>query len=194
MPGPTKWPNGAKCAVVLTFDLDFEAMHLNWDPENAKRPVLLSMGLYGAKRAVPEILALLGDYGIPGTVFIPGWVVEHHPETVTAIAKGGHEIGAHGYLHEYIGSFPPEEEELILSKSIDIIRQATGKPPAGYRSPAWEFSPNTLRLLDRYGFTYSSNFMDDIYPYFHRREDGSPFLVELPVYWDMDGAPFFRIP
>jgi peptidoglycan/xylan/chitin deacetylase (PgdA/CDA1 family) len=57
----------------------------------------------------------------------------------------------------------------------------------GYRSPAWDFSANTEDLLERHGFVYSSNFMDDLRPY--RREASR--LVELPIQWTLDDAAHF---
>jgi len=125
------------------------------------------------------------------TFFIPGWVIENHPDAVYPIVCTGHEIGAHGYLHERPDTLSLEEEDAILDKSVAIIRELTGRSPAGFRAPAWEFSPNTLELLGKHSFLYSSNMMDSIYPYFHRRQDGSPTLVELPVHWELDDAPFF---
>ena len=52
---PVTWPNGAKCAVLLTFDFDAEEVWIGEDPANADRPGVLSQGTYGAKVAVPLI-------------------------------------------------------------------------------------------------------------------------------------------
>ena len=54
-----KWPNGAKVAVMLTFDFDAETLWMARDPENARRPGILSQGNYGAKVGVPKILETL---------------------------------------------------------------------------------------------------------------------------------------
>jgi peptidoglycan/xylan/chitin deacetylase (PgdA/CDA1 family) len=188
---PVQWPDNARCAVMLSFDLDAETLMLYRDPANAAKPVLLSMARYGPKSAVPEIVGLLGRFGLKATFFIPGWVIEHYPEAVGLIVRGGHEVGAHGYLHERPDTLSRDDEDAILGRSVAIIRDATGRPPTGFRSPAWEFSPSTLELLEKHGFVYSSNMMDSIYPYYHRRPDGTPSLVELPVHWELDDAPFF---
>ena len=76
----------------------------------------------------------------------------------------------------------------MLDRSIEVIRRSTGSPPAGYRAPSWAFSDVTLGLVVDTGFTYSSNFMDADQPYIH---DDSAGLVELPVSWLLDDAPFF---
>ncbi len=179
--------------VLLTFDLDAESAILATDPENINRPVTLSRGQYGPKRGVPRLLALLRREQIPATFFIPGWVVEHYPDAVQAILADGHELAHHGYHHIPPARQTAEEEEQGLVAGIEAIRRASGQPPVGYRSPSWEFSSVTLPLLERYGFRYSSNCMDDDRPYVHRRDGRSTGLVELPVQWLLDDFPFFGI-
>ena len=51
------WPDGARCAASFTFDFDAEEVWIGEDPENAHRPGVLSQGTYGAKVAVPALLA-----------------------------------------------------------------------------------------------------------------------------------------
>ena len=77
-----KWPNGVRCAVMLTFDFYAETLWTSRDPGNARRPGVLSQGRYGAKVGVPKILDTLRDEGIKGTFFVPGWTVEHHTDRV----------------------------------------------------------------------------------------------------------------
>lgn len=189
-----EWPNGAPCAAVLSFDEDAESGTLWRDPANANRKVLLSVGQYGPRRGTPEILRLLDEKGLPATFFIPGWTIERYPATVEAVLKAGHEIAAHGYLHERTDTLAPDEEEGILARSVEIVERTTGRRPRGYRSPAWELTEASVPLLRKYGFLYSSNMMDDFHPYLHPAADGEPALVELPVQWLLDDAPFFAWP
>lgn len=185
------WPRDKRCAVTLTFDFDAETVWLSRDPANKNRPVTLSQGKYGAKIAVPRILRLLRKYKVPATFFTPGWVIENHRSVVEEILSNGHEIAHHGYLHEWPDTLSLDDEKKILDKGIEIIRDLTGQKPKGYRSPAWEFSVNTLRLLVERGFLYSSNMMDDEIPYLHTVDDKPTDLVELPVQWLLDDAPNF---
>ncbi|HXH09606.1 MAG TPA: polysaccharide deacetylase [Alphaproteobacteria bacterium] len=188
----TVWPNGARCAVVLSFDLDAETSWIFRDPANARRPVVISGGRFGPKFGVPGIIELLTDYGLPCSFFIPSVSAERYPEAVEQIVKAGYEIGAHGHMHERVDTLPPDQEEEILAKSLDILAKATGRKPVGYRSPSWELSPISLALLEKYGFVYSSNFMDDYFPYMHPPQGAGEPLVELPVSWLLDDAPFFQ--
>jgi hypothetical protein len=58
--------------------------------------------------------------------------------------------------------------------------------PCGYPFPAWELTPNTLSFWAAVGFLYSSKLMDDFIPYIHPQG-----IVELPVQWVIDEAPYF---
>ena len=134
---------------------------------------------------MPLILELLERHGLRQTFFVPGRVGERHPQRVREIVAAGHEIGHHGYTHTSPAKLSPEQEEAELVKGLEVLR-GLGAEPTGYRSPSWQFSPVTTDLLARHGFTYSTNFMDDIRPY---RHPGG--LVELPVQWILDDAAHF---
>ncbi len=184
---PGRWPNGARCAVVLSFDVDAETLWLIADPANAHKPGLLSMGHYGPTVGVPLILDLLARHDLRASFFVPGWTVEHYPEMMREIVAAGHEIGHHGWIHETPTSLTKDEERDVLERGLRAIEQIAGVHPVGYRSPSWEFSTNTLDLLSAYGFQYSSNLMDTFLPYRHPDTE----VMELPVQWILDDAPFF---
>ncbi len=189
-PPEIRWPNGARCAVMLSFDFDAETLWLARDPMNAKRPGVLSAGLYGARVGVPKILELLKDFELKASFYVPGWTAERHTARCEAILAGGHEIGHHGYLHEWIQPDDREGEIEALDKGLEALKRTLGVVPVGYRSPAGETSPAMIQLLHERGFLYDSSFMDSLTPYRHRLEDGSPGPIELPWHWRTDDAPF----
>jgi len=186
---PGVWPGGARCAVMLTFDFDAESLWLSRDPAVAERPGILSQGGYGANVGVPRILDLLAAQGVRATFFIPGWVAERHPDQARAIRDAGHEIGHHGYLHERASPADPEGERRAFARGLEALQQVLGVRPLGYRSPGWDLTPITLELVRGAGMLYSSNLMDHAWPYLHRHPEGD--VVELPVQWLLDDAPFF---
>jgi peptidoglycan/xylan/chitin deacetylase (PgdA/CDA1 family) len=181
----TRWPDGARAALALTFDFDAEEVWIADDPANATRPGVLSQGVYGAKVAVPLILDLLARHEVAATFFVPGRVAEHYPTRVKEIVAAGHELAHHGYTHTAPTKLSREEEEEELRRGRKVL-EGFCVEIAGYRSPAWEFSASTLDLLAAHGFRYSSNLMDDIRPYTH-----PVGLVELPVQWLLDDAAHF---
>lgn len=186
-----KWPDDSKVAVMLTFDFDAETLWISRDKNNIHKPGTLSQGIFGAKVGIPSILRLLREEQIRSTFFIPGWVAEKYQSLVKLIVEDGHEIGHHGYLHEWVDPRNQKEETEVFMKGLHSLEKITGKKPVGYRSPAWETSENTINLLVENNFLYSSNFMDDIKPYFIQKNNENTGVVELPVNWMLDDAPFF---
>ena len=187
----SQWPDSIRATVVLSFDLDAESLWIARDPKNLERPVTLSQGEYGPRQGVPRILKLLKKYDLRATFFVTGWALERYPETIQEILACGHEIGHHGYHHEWPDTLTLEEEREILHKGIALIRDFDPAGPSGYRSPAWEFSPHTLSLLIDHGFLYSSNMMNSDLQYRHRIDGRETGLIEIPVSWTLDDAPYF---
>lgn len=178
--------------VMLTFDLDAETMWTARDPANAERPIILSQGAYGWKTGLPRILLLLERNNIKATFFVPGLVMEQRPEAVDAILNGGHEIAHHSWSHTWIVNLTEAQEREEMERGFEIIKRMCGYAPAGYRSPAGEFSPQTMSLLQEYGFSYSSNYFDTDSPYLHVVNGKQTDLVEFPFAWVLDDAPFFQ--
>ena len=186
-PRPPRWPGEARAACAFTFDLDAETL---WIARGIHEPVTLSQGRFGPVEALPRILRLLRAAEMWASFFIPAWVAQHYPDAVKAIAAEGHEIGCHGDEHERVSELPLDRELEILVKSLEVLTPLAGVRPVGYRAPSWQLSAETLGLLVRNGFEYSSNMMDRLAPYLHPAVEGRA-LVELPVSWVLDDAPFF---
>ena len=184
------WPNGAQCAVMFTFDFDAETLWISRDPSNWKRPGTLSQGTYGGKVGVPKILEVLRDYGLKATFFVPGWTAEKYASRVEAMLRDGHEVGHHGYLHEWIDPDFPDREREAMAKGLAALKASVGVKPSGYRSPAGETSENIVALLAEYKFVYDSSLQDDIRPYQLRLSSGAPGPMELPWHWSLDDAPY----
>ena len=186
---PAKWPNGARVAVLLSFDVDNETIALRFGEPNAGA---LSMGQYGSRQGLRRVVQLVDKHRIPASFFIPSVSLQIAPEMATIIkASGRHEFGVHGWIHELNTTLPDSAERALLTKAIAELTRLTGTKPTGYRAPSWNFSPNTLSILRDLGFRYESSLMADERPY-ELLQDGAPTgLVELPVEWIMDDAPLF---
>lgn len=177
--------------VMIGFDLDGETLWTSRDQTNSARPVTLSQGRYGPEVAVPRILDFLDRLQIEVTFFVPGMVIERYPDLVREISDRGHEVAHHGHSHRWPDSMSRDEEREDFELALEQFDRVLGKRPVGYRSPAWEFSPWTFDLLLENGMRYSSNFMDRDRPYKHVVNGRKTDLVELPVSWLLDDAPFF---
>jgi peptidoglycan-N-acetylglucosamine deacetylase len=114
-------------------------------------PSAISRGEFGAV-ATERLLQMLARWEIRSTWFIPGHTIDTYPDLVRRIADAGHEIGHHNYCHEnpISLSLELEEETRVLDRGTDAIRRITGKPPEGFRSPAWDL--NRVFLTARTAF------------------------------------------
>ena len=187
---PAKWPDGARVAVLFSFDADNETVSLRFgDPTVGA----LSQNQYGARVGLGRILDLLDKNQIPATFFIPSVSLALSPEMWPMIRKSGrHEIGVHGWIHEMNSTLPDSAERALLKKAIAELKQMTGENPVGYRAPSWNFSPNTLSILRDLGFRYESSLMADDRPYELLQSGQRTGMVELPVEWILDDAPLFN--
>jgi peptidoglycan/xylan/chitin deacetylase (PgdA/CDA1 family) len=185
-----RWKNGARCAVMLSFDVDGESLWLARDPALEHRPLHMSMGAYGPRTGMPRILRLMDRYDLKVGFFVPGWIIERYPDMAQDIVRRGHEIAHHGYLHEkpfFLSG--PEEEEALLVKALDVFKRVLGVVPRGSRTPSCDPSRHTMELLRKHGLVYHSNLMDQDLPYRHKTAHGE--LIELPTSWVNDDWIYF---
>jgi peptidoglycan-N-acetylglucosamine deacetylase len=186
---PKVWPNGARVAVLLSFDVDNETVAIRFGEPTVGS---LSQTEYGARAGLPRIVNLLDAHKIPATFFIPSVSLAITPSMAGVIKKSGrHEFGIHGWIHEMNSTLPDSIERRLLKRAMTELTQLTGTKPTGYRAPSWNFSPNTLSILRDMGFRYESSLMSDDRPY-ELMQNGKPTgMVEIPVEWILDDAPLF---
>ena len=125
---PKAWPNGARVAVCLSFDVDNELL---W--RRTPLPVPLSQGEYGATTALPRLLDLLDRHSIPASFYIPAMSAALHPQMIQDILqRKRHEIGVHGWMHENLPAVAdPAKEEQLLTQSIDYLTHQEALKAAG---------------------------------------------------------------
>ena len=188
---PAAWPNGARVAVMISFDVDNDTTTL---VRNAEPSIgALSQGEYGARVGLQRVVDLMDRHEIPASFFIPAVSLVLRPEMVDVIrASGRHEFGVHGWIHELNSALDPDTERELVARATDYLEAATGRRPVGYRAPSWDFSPNTLDIIKGLGFLYDSSLMADDRPY-ELLQHGEPTgIVELPVEWILDDAPLMN--
>jgi hypothetical protein len=131
---PVPWPNGAKVAVAITFDMDADSLvHVGHPRDSITRVSTISMLRYGPEVAVPRILEGYRRYGLKQTFFVPAWCIEHYPDAVEAMVRDDHEVGFHGYIHEAPNA-PVTRRGALLDAPLDrpdrgAYRQASARQP-----------------------------------------------------------------
>ncbi len=186
---PIPWPNGAKCACAITFDMDADSLiHIARPKDSYDRLYPITMGKYGPTVAVPRILETYKKFGLKQSFFIPGWCLEQYQETVDLILKDGHEIGHHGWIHEDPIVTKGNQRHWV-EKALDSYGRIVGGKPRGYRAPVYNVTQEVIDLLIEHDFKYDSSLMADDIPY--RMKTAAGELYEMPVHWGTDDWPPF---
>jgi peptidoglycan/xylan/chitin deacetylase (PgdA/CDA1 family) len=186
---PRSWPNGARVAVGLSFDLDNETGTLR---DSGTSPALFSQGEYGSRAGLPRVLALLQRHEIAASFFVPAVSAMLHEASMKAIMQPGHhEVGLHGWIHERNSQLDGPTERDLLTRAANALEMATGKRPVGMRTPSWDYSPSTIQIARELGLLYDSSLMADDRPYEIVAAGRPTGIVELPVEWILDDFPYF---
>src|SRR5215203_452174 len=187
---PASWPDGARCAVALSFDSDHETNELR---DGGKSIGRMSQGQYGNRLGVPRILNALAKYDAKATFFVPAVAGLLYEDEQRRVVAEGHEIGIHGWIHELNSQLPYEIERDLMFRSADTLERVTGTRPVGLRTPSWDFSPDTLRIERELGLLYDSSLMADDDCYELLLEGEPTGILELPVEWVRDDAVYFMM-
>lgn len=187
---PKSWPGGARCAVSLSFDADHETIPLRDSDES---PMRISQGQYGNRQGIPRIRRLLDKHGVRASFFYPAVSALLHPAEVRAVAAEGNEIGIHSWIHEANTQLPPGVERDLTFRAADTLEKIAGKRPVGIRTASWDFSTDTMAIIQELGLLYDSSLMADDDPY-ELVANGKPTgIVELPPEWIKDDAVYFNM-
>jgi peptidoglycan-N-acetylglucosamine deacetylase len=174
--------------VCLTFDVDAEAGLGAELTTSRHRLGTLTEHEFSVRRGLPRIVELLGEHGLRGTFYVPGATAQRYPEAIRALVDAGHEIAHHGHHHLASHELDATRQAAEIDEGLAALRPFLGAA-FGYRSPAWELTPETADLLVARSFAYDSSLMGDDRPYWLRA--GSGRILELPIHWSLDDYIWF---
>lgn len=155
LPAGTVWPNGARSALLLTFDV--EGTYGNGTADMA-----LEIANYR------RICRRLTHAGIPATFNIVGRMVEEQgPEFVGWMLDSGSEIATHGYVHDmnkrhggdevYAGHYGPRENLEQIRDGVAALETHFPGAVRGVRMPYGHFNEYTYDAIAELGLAWSSN-------------------------------------
>jgi peptidoglycan-N-acetylglucosamine deacetylase len=169
--------------AVLSFDVDAESAILAAGRRYADHAMVMTHQAFGPRVGVPRILALLAEYGLPATFFVPGLTAERYPQTVADILEAGHEVAHHSWSHRSPVDLTAEEERADFERALGVL-QRLGAEVRGHRAAMWEASWETPALVAEHGLTYDSSLMDADTAYVLETDRGA--IAELPPFWGLD--------
>jgi polysaccharide deacetylase family protein (PEP-CTERM system associated) len=141
-----------------------------------------------------HLLDLLATHDASATFFVLGRIAETHPDLVARILDDGHEVGSHGYDHQFVYRQSPDGFARDLDASLEALRRAGAPNVVSYRAPYFSITRRSLWALDRLaaaGIVRDSSIMPapnprygiasaPLAPHWIQTGSGSP-LLELPV-------------
>jgi len=158
----TGFPNGAKSALLLTFDV--EGNYGN--------------GTGSENREIANydrICKRLKERGIPATFNIVGKMIEDRgPDFVRSMLESGSEIAPHGYVHDlnkrhggdrvYAGHYGPVENKMQIEDGIVAIEKIFPNTVKGFRLPYGHFNEYSYDALEGAGLQWTSHVgIDDLF-------------------------------
>ena len=180
-----RWPRSARCAVVLTVNLDAELVITGPDPASASLEKTLSIFRYGALRGSPRLLEIFAERSVHATWFVPGTLAGEYRALLEAIVAGGHDLGARGHRLERFDRLAPDERDRVLGAAAGALSELRSSSELGFRLPGGEWPPGLGGQLVDAGFTWSSSWPGDDLPFFVPA-GADRAIVEVPVSHVMD--------
>ena len=196
------WPGGAGLALWVNVAVQFFPLDQRGRPFAAPGgmstpyPDLRHFTLrdYGNRVGIVRCLEALDAYGIRPTFAVNGAIAERYPALLDRLARRGDEILAGSWnmdtLHH--GGMSPDEERILIQRTLTALRDRTGQAVEGWVSPAGSQSRHTPDLLAGGGVRYMGDWINDDLPYAFRTDAGEPGkegedeIVALPLSLELD--------
>jgi peptidoglycan/xylan/chitin deacetylase (PgdA/CDA1 family) len=193
---PLKWPNGARVALILTFNLETWDLTKDTDkPYYAGGPAILPDILpgnvpdfpnytwreYGQRVGIWRLFDLFDELGVKASCTTNAVTFERRKAMTDAVLERGWELLTHNWEQgELLTSFagdPAKEREIVL-RSLEQFEKFTGRKSKGWLSSSLRGTLQTADILAGEGCTFYCDIMNDDQPYLLRTPNGP--IVSVP--------------
>ena len=193
---PLTWPK--KLPLAVTVFLYFEHWHTHPIPKAVLEPRFQDpMGLfepdyrafsirqYGLRVGIFRVLDALDASNLKVTVAANAEAIKHYPYLVDRFLKRGYEFAAHGLSSSHLASSRMTESDEIsyVDKSIESVKNVTGRLPDGWIAQDYGESTRTPCLVAKAGLKYIADWANDDQPY---PMTTTPSLISIPNQADLD--------
>jgi allantoinase len=144
---------------------------------------------YGMRVGFWRLKSVLDKYKIKPTLAINAAVCLSYPRIAEASKAAGWEFMGHGFIQKPMHQL--EDQRQAIRRSVEVIRQFTGKVPAGWLGPGLTETADTLDLLAEAGFQYVADWVNDEQPYEINTAHGP--LVSLPYTVELNDIPMMIV-
>ena len=195
---PVKLPGGARLGVW--FIINVEKWDINATMARAVLPAPQGVTVtpdipnyswfeYGLRVGFWRLKRVLDKHQVRATVSLNAPVCNAYPQIVEQSLRSGWEILAHGFEQRAINL--EKDERQVIRKTVDTIREFTGKRPRGWMGPGLHETFDTPDILAEEGFEYVADWVNDDQPYPLRVKTGS--LVAVPYTVELNDIPIYVV-
>ena len=193
------WPDNQQIAVRIVVDYSVDAA----GDGIGRKDIQSHVAQHGKRVEIWSLLDLFEKHNLRATFAVPAIMAETFPESVREAIKRGHEVAAHGYLHEDVSKLEQDEEKRRLDLTTEFLEEICGHKPLGWFSlpsrkdefGCGKLSPNTVNLLIDAGYEYLGNGLADDIPYYWVSDfDTRRNILTLPYYYHFDDQWFISFP
>lgn len=147
---------------VGTLQVDVDELWVYYESIGRQTPADAPAQIYG--QCIPRLLDLFDRFGIRATFFVCGRDLPAQTEMVAEMARRGHEVANHSAIHRNgFARLSPAAKRADITAAGVAIAEATGRPPVGFKSPGFSFSPDLLTVLEELGYLYDSSLLPTFY-------------------------------
>jgi len=193
---PFRLPGNARVAVWIVVNVEV------WDIQKPMPRNMMGAGGgivpdipnyswydYGLRVGFWRMKAVLDQQGIKGTLSLNAANCEMTPQIVRECLRSEWEILGHGYVQRRLNE--EDDERKVIRKTIQVIKDFTGKAPRGWMGPQLVETWNTPDILAEEGIEYVADWVNDDEPYPLKVKKGS--LVSLPYTVELNDIPVHLI-
>jgi peptidoglycan/xylan/chitin deacetylase (PgdA/CDA1 family) len=193
---PLKWPNGARIAVLLTFNLEYWDLVKDTDaPYYPGGPSILPDPLpgniadlpnytwreYGQRVGIWRLMDIFDRAGVPASCTMNAKMGLERRRVVDAVNERGWELVAHNYVQtELLTDFAtePDREREIIRETLRVYEQVVGRKARGWLSSSLRCTENTSDILANEGLIFHTDIMNDDQPFLIHTDHGP--IVSVP--------------
>lgn len=198
---PLKWPNGARLALIITFNLEYwDLVKDSAEPYYAGGPAILPDPLpgnvpdfpnyswreYGQRVGIWRLIDIFDKAGVPATCTMNAKMGLERRAVIDAINQRGWELVAHNFVQSDLLTnyqFEPEKEREIIRETLRVYEEVVGRPAKGWLSSSLRSTTQTADICAGLGLIYFTDLMNDDQPYLIQTEHGPivsvPYTVEM---------------
>ena len=205
---PLKWPNGARLALILTFNLEYwDLLKDTTEPYYAGGPPALPDPLpgnvpdfhnytwreYGQRVGIWRLIDTFDAAGAPASCTMNAKMGLERREAVDAALERGWELVAHNYEQgDLLTNYHDDRdaEAKLIRETLEVYEKVVGRKAKGWLSSSLRGTENTADILAEQGCIFLCDYMNDEQPYLIRTPSGP--IVSTPYSVEINDFTFFH--